>query len=106
LDEVYAHIQDIPARYATKLIAGKDSAYLSKTLATIKLDVPITLKLDKARTDHINIPAVEALFRELEFRTLIPKMHNVIKSMGGQTASGGQLSLFGQEIKEVGLPSS
>jgi DNA polymerase-1 len=106
LDEIYAHIQEIPSRYSTKLIAGKDSAYLSKTLATIKLDVPISLKLDEARTDHINVPAVEALFRELEFRTLIPKMHNVLKSMSGQTASGGQLSLFGQPIKEVGLPSS
>ena len=106
LDEVYAHIQEIPARFATKLVAGKESAYLSKTLATIKLDVPISLKLEDARTDHINVPAVEALFRELEFRTLIPKMHNVIKSMAGQTTSGGQLSLFGQQIKEVGLPSS
>ena len=106
LDEVYAHIQEIPARFATKLVAGKESAYLSKTLATIKLDVPISLKLEDARTDHINVPAVEALFRELEFRTLIPKMHNVIKSMACQTTSGGQLSLFGQQIKEVGLPSS
>jgi DNA polymerase-1 len=106
LDEIYSHIDEIPARFAAKLSAGKDSAYLSKTLATIKLDVPITLKLDEARTDHINVPAVEALFRELEFKTLIPKMHNVLKSMAGQSPSGGQLSLFGQEIKEVGLPSS
>jgi DNA polymerase-1 len=106
LDEIYAHIQDIPARYATKLIAGKDSAYLSQTLATIKLDVPISLKLDEARTNHINVPALESLFRELEFRTLIPKLHNVIKSMSGQTLSDGQLSLFGQPINEVGLPSS
>ena len=106
LDEIYAHIQEIPARFAAKLTAGKDSAYLSKTLATIKLDVPITLNLEEARTDHINIPAVEALFRELEFRTLIPKLHTVIKSISGQDSSGGQLSLFGQEIKEVGLPSS
>ena len=106
LDEIYNHIDEIPARFAAKLSAGKDSAYLSQTLATIKLDVPITLKLDEARTDHINVPAVEALFRELEFKTLIPKMHNVLKSMAGQTTSDGQLSLFGQEIKEVGLPSS
>jgi len=106
LDEIYKHIDEIAPRYATKLTAGKDSAYLSKTLATIKLDVPITLKLEDARTDHINMPAVEALFRELEFRTLIPKVHTVFGSMKGETASSGQLSLFGQEVKEVGLPTS
>ena len=106
LDGVYTHFLEIPGRFSAKLTSGKESAYLSQTLATIKLDVPITLKLDEARTDHINIPAVEALFRDLEFRSLIPKLHNVIKSMSGQTNLSGQLSLFGQEIKEVGLPSS
>jgi DNA polymerase-1 len=106
LDEIYNHIQEIPARFAAKLTAGKESAYMSQTLATIKLDVPISLTLEEARTDHINLPEVEALFRELEFRTLIPKVHTVILSMNGQSQTGGQLSLFGQEIKTVGLPSS
>ena len=105
LDEVYKHIADIPARFSTKLMAGKESAYLSQTLATIKIDVPITLKLDDARTDHINLPEVEALFRELEFRTLIPKFHTVVKTLSGGAISNGQLSLFGQEVKEVGIPS-
>jgi DNA polymerase-1 len=106
LDEIYAHVDEIPSRFGSKLSAGKESAYMSKTLATIKTDVPITLKLDEARTDHINVAAVEAIFRELEFRTLIPKMHSVLKSLGGQGASGGQLSLFSKEVKEVGLPSA
>jgi DNA polymerase-1 len=106
LDEIYAHINEIAPRYATKLIAGKDSAYMSHALATIKVDVPITLQLEEARTDHINVPAVESLFRELEFRTLIPKMHAVLKNLSGQGASSGQLSLFGQEVKEVGLPTA
>jgi DNA polymerase-1 len=106
LDAIYEHIAEIPARFAAKLQAGKESAYMSQTLATIKIDVPITLTLEEARTDHINVPAVEAIFRELEFRTLIPKMHAVLKSLAGQSASSGQLSLFGHEVKEVGLPSA
>lgn len=106
LDEVYKHVDEVPSRFASKLTAGRDSAYMSRELATIKTDVPITLKLDDAKTDHINVPAVEALFRDLEFRTLIPRMHNVLKSLSGQGDSGAQLSLFGQEVKEVGLPSA
>jgi len=104
LDEVYAHIDEIAPRYATKLAAGKDSAYMSHKLATIRTDVPITLKLEDARTDHIQFTELEALFRELEFRTLIPKLHNVVKSLnGGESISSGQLSLFGQEVKQVGI---
>jgi DNA polymerase-1 len=106
LDEIYKHIDEIVPRFATKLIAGKESAYMSRELATIKTDVPITLSLDEAKTDHIKIPAVEALFRELEFRTLIPKLHTVLKNLGGESIKGGQLSLFGQEVKEIGLPSA
>ncbi len=107
LDEVYAHIEEVPPRFASKLSAGKESAYMSYKLATICTDVPITLKLEEARTDHIQLPAVEALFRELEFRTLIPKLHNVVKGLNGSDAvSSGQLRLFGQDVKEVGITSA
>jgi DNA polymerase-1 len=107
LDAIYAHIDEIPARFATKLSAGKDSAYMSQKLATICTTVPITLQLSEAKTDHIQLKEVETLFRELEFRTLIPKLHNIVKGLGGVEApTSGQLSLFGQEVKQVGLPSS
>jgi len=104
LDEIYAHINEIPGKVGEKLSAGKDSAYMSRDLARIRTDVGIRLTLDEARTDHINIPAVEALFRELDFRTLIPRLRMISAPLITQTTP--QLSLFGEEIKEVGLPST
>ncbi len=106
LDAIYAHLSEIPSRFASKLETGKESAYLSQKLATIKTDVGITLKLEDARTDHINAPAIETLFRELEFRSLIPRLHSVLTPLGNQGTPGGQLNLFGEEIKKIGLASS
>ena len=95
----------IPPRYSAKLIDGKDSAYLSQKLAQIKTDVPVKLVLEDAKTDHINIPAVETLFRELEFRTLIPRLHAIVAPMVKQ-APGGQMNLFGSEVKEISVPAA
>ncbi len=106
LDNIYAHISEIPARFASKLESGKDSAYLSQNLATIRTNVSITLKLDDARTDHINAPAIEALFRELEFRSLAPRLHTVLAPLSKSTGARGQLNLFGEEVKKVGLATS
>ncbi|HNT54073.1 MAG TPA: 5'-3' exonuclease H3TH domain-containing protein, partial [Anaerolineaceae bacterium] len=41
LDSIYDHLPDIPDRVRTKLEAGRELAYLSQHLATIRLDVPI-----------------------------------------------------------------
>ena len=105
LDAIYANIESIPPRYATKLIAGKDSAYLSQKLAQIKTDVPVKFILEDAKTDHINIAAIETLFRELEFRTLIPRLHAVVSPMVKQTPAG-QMNLFGSEVKEIRVPAA
>lgn len=106
LDEVYAHLAEIPARFASKLESGKDSAYLSQNLATIRTDVEITLNIQDARTDHINAPAIEKLFRELEFRSLIPRLHTVLTPLTSAGTGGSQLNLFGEEVKKIGLASS
>ncbi len=104
LDEIYAHISEIPGKVGEKLVAGKNSAYMSRDLARIRTDVGIRLTLSEARTDHINIPAVEALFRELDFRSLIPRLRMISAPLITQTTP--QLSLFGEEIKDIGLPST
>jgi len=104
LDGVYEHIDEITGKTREKLETGKESAYLSRDLAQIKTDVSVILVLEEARTDHINIPAVEALFRELEFRTLIPRLRTIVSPLMHQATP--QLSLFGEEMKKISLPST
>jgi DNA polymerase I len=103
LDDVYAHLADIPARVSTRLQTGRDSAYMSQELARIRTDVKVTLDINEARTDHINIPEVEKLFHELEFRTLTERL-KILKQSPPPPAATQQLSLFGEEIKRIGLP--
>ena len=99
LDSIYAHLDEIEPRWRTKLEAGKDSAYMSYKLAAIRTDLPVTLDLEQARTEAYDPAKVEAIFRELEFRTLVDKL----KKMNGETASAGtqQMSLFAEQPQPV-----
>ncbi len=95
LDGVYDHINEVAAGVKKKLEEGKESAYLSQKLATIVTDLNIPLDLDQARTEYFDPPKVEALFRELEFRTLIQRLIALYPLYGkGQTRKAGQLSFL------------
>lgn len=74
LESVYQHLADIPERIRTKLELGRDSAYLSRRLATIELDVPIDFDLEACRARDYDRARVLDLFRELEFRSLLTRM--------------------------------
>ncbi|HEY3311250.1 MAG TPA: DNA polymerase I [Anaerolineales bacterium] len=98
LDDVYAHLDQLAPKVRVKLEENKQMAYLSRDLAQIHTDLPVRLDLEHARADQFDAAAVEKLFRELEFRSLIPK----VATLPGQPAYGvavsslkkGQLSLF------------
>jgi len=101
LDAIYDHIDEIPSKYQNKLIAGKESAYLSQRLARIDQDVDILLDLDQANTCHLDIKAVEPIFSELEFKTLIGRLHD-LGDKNSKNRSSQQLSLFGEGITAIG----
>lgn len=74
LDNIYAHLADIPGKAGKDLAAGRDSAYLSQNLARIRTDLPIALDLEQSKTSRFDPLAVEALFHQLEFRTLTQRL--------------------------------
>ena len=99
LDEIYKHLDEVENRWRTKLEAGRDSAYLSRDLATIRTDLSIKLDLERARAHDFDAAAVTAFLTELEFRTLVNKVAALTgASTGAATKSQGrgegQLSLF------------
>ncbi len=58
---------------------GEDDALFSKTLATIRRDAPIDFKLpEKTFRETFEISKIEALFRELEFRSIIERVKRVM----------------------------
>lgn len=51
----------------------RDTIAFSKFLATIKTDVPITLDLEALTTKEPDAEALQRLFEDLEFRTLLER---------------------------------
>ena len=70
VEGIYEHIDEVKGKMKEKLINGKDSAFLSKTLATIKTDVNIDMQLDDLRLD-INNDTKNAFFVEYEMKSLV-----------------------------------
>lgn len=56
---------------------NKEQIVFSKFLATIKTDVPLDLKVDDMKVEQKDEEAVQQLFEELEFRTLLRRMLNI-----------------------------
>lgn len=112
LDSIYEHIDEIEKRWKTKLEDNKDNAYLSRDLAQIKTDLDIKLDLDHAQTQALDVPALEAFFKEMEFRTLL----KTLQKLTGETASvkvatstpkaGGQMSMFANEPQVISTPTT
>ncbi len=94
LEEIYRHLDEIEdRRVRSALEQGREMAFLSKHLVTLTADVPVALDLEACRVRELDREAVMALFRELEFRTLLNRLPTA-KEQGVK-----QLSLFGEEAK-------
>ena len=70
LEGIYETIDEIKGALQTRLLEGKEDAFLSRQLARIVTDAPITLDLEACRAQDFDPEGVLDLFRELEFRTL------------------------------------
>ncbi|PWB77337.1 MAG: DNA polymerase I [Anaerolineales bacterium] len=112
LDNIYKNIDEVEKRWKTKLEENKANAHLSRDLAQIKTDLDIKLDLDHAKAYELDIPAIEAFFKELEFRSLLKALE---KLTGGSASAdsaestpgaGGQLSLFANEPKVIATPKA
>lgn len=80
LDNIYASLDSMkPSKMKTNLEENKDSAYLSKTLATIKLDVPIDIDLNETLYGNIYNTESYKMFKRLEFKNLLNKFSNDAK---------------------------
>ena len=73
LDGIYDHIDDISGKLKEKLINGKEMAYLSHTLATIKTDCNIDFHLEDCDYDFPFNENVLRLFEKYEFKSLIKR---------------------------------
>lgn len=81
LDGIYEHIDEVTKKSVKEsLIQNKDLAYLSRELATIKLDIPLTYTLEEARVGNFFNEASYILFKKLEFKNLLNKFEKGVSN--------------------------
>ena len=79
LDGIYEHIDEITGGVHDKLVAGKDSAYMSKEIARIWTDAPV--KFDPSTTDvnKLDKNKLREMLEKLEFRSLLKNLPEGMK---------------------------
>ncbi|HUF00176.1 MAG TPA: DNA polymerase I [Anaerolineales bacterium] len=106
LDNIYQNIDQVEKRWKSKLEQSKENAYMSRDLAQIKTDLNIRLDLEHAKAQELDIPAIEVIFRELEFRSLLKTLDrlagkDVSASASAPLKAGEQMSMFVNEPQSV-----
>jgi DNA polymerase I len=79
LDGIYENIDLIKETIRKKLVAGKESAYLSKKIAALWTDAPIKLDLSEVDGSKCNPVQVREVLHRLEFRTLVRQLPEVMQ---------------------------
>jgi len=75
LENIYNSIDTLtPPSLKKKLTEGKESAFLSKELSTIKTDAPINISLKDMEVKEFNNEEVFSVFGKYEFKSLLPKL--------------------------------
>ena len=69
VENVIAHADELKGKQAENVRNFAEQGLLSKHLATIMLDAPVTLNADELEVNEPDVPALLRLFDELEFRT-------------------------------------
>ncbi len=83
IENIYANLDKIEkASVVKKLEAGRENAFLSKELATIKLDVPFEMNFEEAKFTPPDFERVNKLFAELEFKNFGEKLLKLFPAHG------------------------
>ena len=104
MENLLAHTDQLKGKLRENIESNKEKGILSKQLATIMLDVPVTFDEEDFAMSEPDFEAVGRIFEELEFRQLLqnflrtyqPQMTTTPPPLTGNKPTEGQLSLFTQ----------
>ncbi|MBC7686886.1 MAG: DNA polymerase I [Aquabacterium sp.] len=108
LENILENADNIKGSVGDKIRAGKESAIMSKKLATIITNVPTEFHEENFRIKEMNREALTEVFIELEFKALSKRVLGEEIVLGNTDAigqennnavtPGGQLDLFGNAV--------
>ena len=99
MENLLDNTHELKGKMKEKIEANKELGLLSKKLATIMLDVPVTFNAKDFELDTPDIPKVTEIFQELEFRRLIDNFTKTFTSGAEATALSNDKASVKKEIK-------
>lgn len=77
---IYDNLDNIKsASTKAKLTEGRDSAFMSQKLATIRLDCPVDFSFEKCRLSLPDVDEVISFFREYEASAILKRLPRILK---------------------------
>ena len=107
MENLLAHTHELKGKMKENVEANKEQGLLSKTLATILLDCPVTFRAEKYILERPDLEKTEELLEELEFRRMREQLDKIfkdeqvpktaVKEIEAADNSADQTSLFPME---------
>ena len=100
VENIIAHADELKGKQKENVINFAEQGLMSKALATINLEVPVEFDEEELKAKEPDVPALMALFEELEFKTFAKRFLEDYKTKqsaldGPSTGSGTSQSLRG-----------
>ena len=103
IENLYSKVEkgedDLKGKQREKIVENKDLAYLSKTLGTINLEVPIKDNLEDFKVEEWDKEKVLELFKELNFNRYIDRFS--LRNIEGKEEKQEQEELFKEGNKTL-----
>lgn len=101
LENVLEHADSIKGALGEKIRNGRESAIISKKLATIITNVPVEFHEEDFRLKEWNEPELSEIFNELEFRTIAKRIFGEARPGADPAIASGQKDLFGNDMTSL-----
>ena len=102
MEALLENAQEVKGKLGEKINANKDQGILSKELATILLDVPVTFDAENYALRDPNQSKVSELFQELEFRRMAENFNKIFTSKEEPVISDDKINTSNQKVLQEG----
>lgn len=95
IEGIYEHIDELKGKQKENLVNNKDSAFLSRDVATIICDLDLDVNLDEVAFPSFDVDTVKEAFNKVGFRSHLAK----VLSFAQGSASSEALTVDGKAIR-------
>jgi DNA polymerase-1 len=104
VEEILAHLDELPPKQRENLGAMADRVLLNREMSTLRRDVDVGVEAEDLRQGAFDREQVRTLFDQLEFRTLFPRLMDAVGA--ASAPEEGASETLDVEVVPLGDPAS